>query len=216
MERALLKEKGKETMKSKDMQYYIKSVIGLVIMFGFGQLPPIGPLTPLGMRIVGLFVGLVFLLCTVDIVWPSMLGMIGLGLTGYCSVGEAISSGFGSEMVWMMLILLVLAAGISNSGLGEILARWFITRKALQSRPMLFTFVYIVSFGICSLLVASFTSVILAWSIFYNIADMAGYKKGERYSTIFIIGCFLSCIMYEGLFAFRSWWMVLALSLIHI
>ena len=62
MERALLKEKGKETMKSKDMQYYIKSVIGLVIMFGFGQLPPIGPLTPLGMRIVGLFVGLVFLL----------------------------------------------------------------------------------------------------------------------------------------------------------
>lgn len=197
-------------MKSKDMQYYIKSVIGLGIMFGFGQLPPIGPLTPLGMRIVGLFVGLIFLLCTVDIVWPSMLGMIGLGLTGYCSVSEAISSGFGSEMVWMMLILLVLAAGISNSGLGEILARWFITRRALQSRPMLFTFVYIVSFGMCSLLVASFTSVILAWSIFYNIADMVGYKKGERYSTIFIIGCFLSCIMYEGLFAFQSWWLVLA------
>ena len=41
-------------MKSKDMKYYIKSVIGLLIMFGFGQLPPIDPLTPMGMRILGL------------------------------------------------------------------------------------------------------------------------------------------------------------------
>lgn len=197
-------------MKSKDMKYYIKSVIGLLIMFGFGQLPPIDPLTPMGMRILGLFVGLIYLLCAVDIVWPSMVGLIGLGLTGYCTVPEAIGSGFGSEMVWMMLILLVLAAGMSSSGLGEIAARWFITRKSLQSRPMLFTFVYMVTFGLCSLLVASFTSVVLAWSIFYSIADMVGYKKGERYSTMFIIGCFLSCIMYEGLFAFQSWWLVLA------
>ncbi|MBS6955640.1 MAG: SLC13 family permease [Enterocloster asparagiformis] len=202
--------KQQKEEKRKDMGYYVKSVIGLLLMFGFGYLPPMGPLSPLGMQILGIFVGLVFLLCTVDIVWPSMVALVAFGMTDYCTVTEAIASGFGSDMVWMMLVLLVLAEGIGQSGMGEIVARWIITRKVLNKRPFLFTFVYMMGFGVCSLLVTSNVTVIMSWAIFYNIADMVGYKKGERYSTMMIIGCFLSCIMYEGLFAFQSW--LLALS----
>ncbi len=197
-------------MKQKDMSYYIKAVVGLLFMFGFGYLPPIGTLSTLGMQIAGIFIGLVFLLCTVDIVWPSMAALVALGMTEYCSVGEAIAKGFGSEMVWMMLVLLVLAEGIGRSGVGEIAARWIITRKFLHKRPFLFTFVYMTGFGMCSLLVTSNVTVLMGWAVFYSIADMVGYKKGERYSTMLIIGSFLSCIMYEGLFAFQSW--LLALS----
>ena len=190
--------------------YYIKSLIGIAVMFFFGKLPPIAPITELGMRLIGIFLGLMFLLCTVDVIWPSMLSVIALGMSGYCTVGEAIMNGFGSDMVWMMLVLLVLAEGMATSGIGEVIARWMITRKFLNKRPFLFTFVFMAGFGICSLLVTSFVSVVLSWSIFYSIADMVGYRKGERYSTILIIGTFLSCLMYEGLFAFQSW--LLALS----
>ena len=197
-------------MKKKDTSYYIKSLIGLVIMFGFKYLPTIGPLTKMGMEITGIFIGLIYLCCAVDIIWPSMVGLIALGMSDYCSVTEAISSGFGSELVWMMLIILILAEAINQSGLGEILARWIITRKVLNKRPMLFTFVYMVAFGLCSLLISSNASVLLSWAIFYNIAEMVGYKKGDRYSTMMLIGCFLSCILYEGLFAFQSWGLVLA------
>lgn len=197
-------------MKNKDMGYYIKSAIGLLFMFGFGLLPPMGPLTQLGMQIVGIFIGLIYLLCTVDIIWPSMLGLIALGMTEYTTVDGAISSGFGSELVWMMLIILVLAEAINQSGLGKVIARWLITRKVLNKKPMLFTFVYMMGLGLCSLLVSSTAAVIMGWVIFYDIADMVGYKKGEKYSTMMIFGTFLSCIMYEGLFAFWSWWLVLA------
>lgn len=197
-------------MKSKNLNYYVKSAIGLIIMFGFQFLPEIGPLTHVGMQVTGVFIGLIYLCCVVDIIWPSMIGLIALGMTDYCSVTEAISSGFGSELVWMMLIILILAEAINQSGLGEILARWIITRKALHGKPMLFTLVYMIAFGLCSLLISSNASVLLAWAIFYNIADMVGYKKGERYSTMMILGSFLACILYEGLFAFQSWWLVLA------
>lgn len=197
-------------MKNKDRGYYIRSAIGLLFMFGFGLLPPIGPLTHLGMQIVGIFIGLIYLLCAVDIIWPSMLGLIALGMTEYTTVDGAISSGFGSELVWMMLIILVLAEAINQSGLGKVIARWLITRKVLNKKPMLFTFVYMMGLGLCSLLVSSTAAVIMGWVIFYDIADMVGYKKGERYSTMMIFGTFLSCIMYEGLFAFWSWWLVLA------
>lgn len=104
----------------------------------------------------------------------------------------------------MMLVLLVLAEAMGRSGIGEIAARWIITRKFLHKRPFLFTFIYMVGFGLCSLLVTSNVTVIMSWAVFYNIADMVGYKKGERYSTMMIIGTFLSCIMYEGLFASRA------------
>lgn len=198
--------------KSKDTAYYVKSIIGVAIMFGVGFLPPVAGITELGMRIIGIFVGMIYLLCTVDIIWPSMLTIVALGLSGYCSVEEAIASGFGSDIVWMMLILLVLAEGMASSGLGEVIARWIITRKGLNGRPMLFTFIYIVAFGICAPLVTSNVTVVLSWTIFYYIAEYAGYKKGERYSTMLILASFLTSIMYEGLFSFQSWLLAIAMT----
>lgn len=198
--------------KPKNTAYYIKSLIGIVIMFGTRFLPPIPGITPMGMNILGIFIGMIYLLCIVEIIWPSMLTIIALGLSGYCSVEDAIAMGFGSDIVWMMLILLVLAEGISTSGLGEVIARWIITRKFLNGRPVLFTFIYIVAFGICAPLVTSNVTVIMSWTIFYYIADYAGYKKGERYSTMLILATFLSSIMYEGLFAFQSWLLALSMT----
>ena len=174
-------------MKEKNASYYVKALIGILLMFGFGYLPPVGSLTHLGMQILGIFIGLIFLLCAVDIVWPSMAALVALGMTDYCSVSDAIASGLGSEMVWMMLVLLVLAEAMGRSGIGEIAARWIITRKFLHKRPFLFTFIYMVGFGLCSLLVTSNVTVIMSWAVFYSIADMVGYKKGERYSTMLII-----------------------------
>ena len=42
----------------KDAMYLVHSLICLAIMFGFGQLPPMEPLTPLGMNLIGIFLQL--------------------------------------------------------------------------------------------------------------------------------------------------------------
>ena len=39
------------------LAYYVHSLVCLCIMFGFGLLDPVEPLTPLGMRLVGVFSG---------------------------------------------------------------------------------------------------------------------------------------------------------------
>ena len=43
-----------------DAMYYVHSFLCLLIMFGFGQLPPVEPLTALGMRLIGIFLGLLY------------------------------------------------------------------------------------------------------------------------------------------------------------
>lgn len=77
---------------------------------------------------------------------------------------------------------------------------------------MLFTFIYIVAFGVCAPLVTSNVTVVLSWTIFYYIADYVGYKKSERYSTMLILASFLTSIMYEGLFSFQSWLLALSMT----
>ena len=53
-----------------DAMYYVHSFLCLLIMFGFGQLPPVEPLTALGMRLIGIFLGLLYGWIFIDIVWP--------------------------------------------------------------------------------------------------------------------------------------------------
>ena len=46
---------------AKDTKYFIHSVIGIVIMFGFGYLPPFAPVTPLGMKYIGILLWMIYL-----------------------------------------------------------------------------------------------------------------------------------------------------------
>ena len=44
----------------KSLNWYINSVIVLLFVFGFGHLPIIEPLTPVGMQLVGIFIGVIW------------------------------------------------------------------------------------------------------------------------------------------------------------
>lgn len=48
----------------------VHSIIGIGIMVLFFFLPPIDPITPVGMKCVGAFLGMIYLWSTVDTLWP--------------------------------------------------------------------------------------------------------------------------------------------------
>ena len=57
--------------KKKDL-YYVHVAIGLAIMAVFWVLPPMEPITPLGMKCVGAFLGMVYLWSAIEALWPSL------------------------------------------------------------------------------------------------------------------------------------------------
>lgn len=75
---------GKETpaRRFNSASYYVHTVICLVIMFGFGHLPPLDPLTPLGMNLIGIFLSVLYGWVCIEIVWPSLAGLLALMLVG--------------------------------------------------------------------------------------------------------------------------------------
>lgn len=63
---------------------YIKVFIMAVLVIGIGSLPPFGQITPMGMKVLGIFVGCLYGWCVLDILWVSIFSLIAIGMT--CSI----------------------------------------------------------------------------------------------------------------------------------
>ena len=83
-------------MKSKST-YYLNCLIGIFIMIVFCFIPPFGPVTETGVKVLGVFLGTMYLWTFVDTLWPSLLGVIMLGFTGFNSFNALLSSTFGNR-----------------------------------------------------------------------------------------------------------------------
>lgn len=71
-----------ENIAKKNMISYIHVAIMIVLMLCGGFLPTFGQVTPLGMKVFGVFLGLLYGWIFVGILWPSVLGFFTLSLTG--------------------------------------------------------------------------------------------------------------------------------------
>ncbi len=98
--------------------YWVHTCICLLIMFGFGQMAPFGPLTPLGMNLIGIFLGILYGWIFIEIVWPSLAGLLALMLIGGMKPVQLFNKSFGDPIVQMMFFIFVFCATINYYGSG--------------------------------------------------------------------------------------------------
>jgi len=192
----------------KDIMYYINSAITILIMFGFGALPPIDPITPLGMQILGIFLGLLYGWTFVDQVWPSILGMIALSLTGYMSLKGLMAAGFGSNTVMLMWFMLIIAALVDSAGVSRFIAIYFVSRKFVLGKPWIFISTFLFTVFILSAMTSTVPAIIVCWGILYSILKQLNYKPGDSFSSFMVIGVVYSCLIGLGLFPWKTVQMV--------
>ena len=72
--------------RNKNTAYYIHCIIFVLLTIGIGFLPPFGQITTMGMKVLGVFVGVIYGWIFIGFIWPSFFGMIVLGLTGYSNI----------------------------------------------------------------------------------------------------------------------------------
>ena len=97
------------------LAYYVHSLVCLCIMFGFGLLDPVEPLTPLGMRLVGVFLGVLYGWVFIEIVWPSLAGLLAMMLVGGMKPVTLLNNSFGHPIVQMMFFIFGFCATINQS-----------------------------------------------------------------------------------------------------
>ncbi|SBV91075.1 Di-/tricarboxylate transporter [uncultured delta proteobacterium] len=179
----------------KNLWYYTASAIGLLIVFGFGSLPPIAPITPMGMKVLGIFLGMIFLWSFVSILWPSLLGIVALAICGYAPLPKILWISFGDTVPTLVLFAMVLFGAIQHAGVTRYISRWFLTRKIINGKPVVFSFVFIYATYVLAALSANILPALLfMWAILYGVLDDVGYKKGDKYTAIMVIGTMFGAI----------------------
>lgn len=166
---------------------YINVAIVLFFIFGFQYVPPIGPLTPMGMHVLGIFLGSVYGWSTVDLIWVGFFATVSMAFVDGFNLTSILATGFGSQTFWIIVFMLLFVMVFERAGGTTFVALWFITRKSLQGKPVLFNFVFLFAAFLIGML-NGIAACILFFTILYNICAQVGYKQHDKYPTFMIFG----------------------------
>ncbi len=195
---------GAAPSKPLSPMYWVHTAICLIIVFGFGQIAPFGTLTPLGMNLIGIFLGVLYGWIFIEIVWPSLMGLLALMLIGGMKPVQLLNKSFGDPIVQMMFFIFVFCATINYYGLSKFISLWFITRKFVKGKPWLFTFIFMLSILVLGGLTSASPAAIIGWSILYGVCNACGYQKGEGYPTMMVFAIVFAAQMGMSLIPFKQ------------
>lgn len=178
-------------LKQKNL---IHCAIMFVLTFGIGALPPFGgEITPIGMKIIGVFIGLLYGWTFLGFFWTSCFGMLVLAFSGYKDITAILAEGFSSSVALQIIMLFIFVAYLIESGFVEMATGFFVTRKITVGKPFLLMFFIFYGCGLISMLGMGFGGLFFVWAIMYRIFKILGYKKGDMLVTYCIFGTAVTC-----------------------
>lgn len=115
-----------------------------------------------------------------------------------CGLGTAtqvFSSGFGSEIVLLVIFFSVFTTWLEDIGLTNTMTQWMLTRKVLKGKPWLFIFMLFLVTFICGSFVGIYATIFLLWGITKKLLVKLGYEKQSKMSAFLLIGVAYVSIM---------------------
>ena len=113
----------KSTQK-KDLTL-LHMIIIILLMFGFGYLPTVGTITTVGMKTLGIFIGLLYGWSTIGMLWPSILGIFAFGFSGHGTVKEMLAMAFSNDIFIFLIFILVILEMLTDSGAVNVIVNFF-------------------------------------------------------------------------------------------
>ena len=183
----------------KKYDFIIHLVVMIALFAVISMLPPFGMITPTGMKVLGAFVAIVYGWMFHDLFFASLFGFVLLGFTDIFTVTSAIGVGFSNVTVQTILIIGAFAVGLSQLGLGELVANFMLSRKFVVGRPwmlMIILFLIAAFFGISG---KGIFGILLLFNIAGDIAKKCGYEdKSPLISFLFCMIVYFAQFMPCG------------------
>jgi sodium-dependent dicarboxylate transporter 2/3/5 len=123
------------------------------------------------------------------------LGIVALIICGNAPLKNVLAMSFGDTVPALVLFAMVLFGAIQHIGVTRYISRWFLTRKIINGRPVIFSFVFMYATYILAALSANILPALLfMWAILYSVLEDVGYKKGDPYTAVMVIGTMFAAI----------------------
>lgn len=197
--------------KKTPVSTWIHIAIGLAFMFLFPMIPAADPITPIGMKVVGIFIGLVYLWSTVDLIWPSMLALLLIALsgytgdvTGYAAMKLVLKEAFGNNTMVSLMFAMILFGGVSVVGCTKYFIRFLMTRKFMNRKPYVIIFMLMFTTFLVSALTHVISALLIMWPVGVGIMERIGYKKGDKVYNAVLIGTMIGTTLGQPFFPFKG------------
>ncbi len=195
-----------QVKEKKDLKY-LHFAITFALMFLFRFVPPFGTVTPYGMAVIGIFLGLIYgwSVDADNLCWTSLMGLVALGVTDYGTAGGAIAAAFGNESVMLMLLAMFFLGMLQESQLTQWFSNKLLGAKFTAGKPWVLTAFIVVVPALLTILVNQTLVALIMFVVYQSIFEQAGYKKGDLYPAMVLMGFMVICSVSFSLFPFRGW-----------
>lgn len=191
--------------KENSKSYLINSLIGITIMIFFRYLPIELPgITEIGMQVIGIFIGTLYLWTTVDPLWSSLLSVCMLAFSDYAAAGTVLSSFLGNGTAMQMFFLMLFTAALTHYKITPYLVRVFLKLKITHNRPWVLTFVIISGSYIIASFIDPLSATLLFWAIMYDVFKEVGFKKEDLYVKLSLILIGIMSLIGSGVAPYRA------------
>ena len=189
-----------KSVKKFDVKY-IHYLITAIIVFGSQFMPQIGPVTPLGFSVLGAFVGAVYGWTFLDMIWPSIIALIGLG----SAVGmmQVLGASFGNPVIPMIILTFAALTILTETKLTDYVVGLFVNNRFAKGRPWVFVFSFLLCGYVCSQ-INVFVAIILLSTILLDLCKKVNIKPYTAFPTVMLIGLALSIQLGQVMIPFRS------------
>ena len=194
-----------EANKKKDM-YYVHVAISFGLLALMWVLPNPEPITPLGMKLLGVFLMMIYAWSTIETLWPSIVGLVLMGAIGLSDAGsnDVWLQAVGSNTVLLVLFAMILFGAIDQVGDTKYIAKFILTRKVLTGRPYAYMALFFLACAVISGLLNVFIALILMWPIATRNMEIMGVTKEDRVWKFFFVGMFLAITLFQPLLPFKG------------
>lgn len=151
-------------------------------------------LTPVGVTVLSLFFGVVYLWGTVDTLWPCFLGILLLGISDFAPMNQILMGFMGNPNTVLIFMLFIFGAALIRSQIAVYLARWLMTRKIVEGRPWVLTSMILFATYLVAY-VEQVSSMFIMWPALYLIFKECGFKKGDKYVSLMVVNTLIMVLL---------------------
>ena len=172
----------------------ICTIIGVLIIYLFGYIcPAFGGITPLGMKMLGVLIGLIFMTCAgCNIIASSAFALLAFVFHGYYDAATLVATWVGSTTTFQLIFCGALCVAMRDSGAMDVVAKKMLTSKVCKGRPLVLILMLMLA-GFCvSIFVAGAPFFLLFFGLLDSIMQISGYKRTDPIYPLVLLSVYVS------------------------
>ena len=187
----------------------IHYIVVAFFCLGFRFVPPFAGITPYGMGILGTFIGAIYGWMTINMLWPSLMALAGVGLS--IGMNQMLAASFGNMAVIALILCMGVLGVAMTTGAFEWLVQVILNNKFMNGKAW-FTLWFILLFA---WFMGSHNPIIMCviFCAFANaIFKQVGLQKNDPLIVAMYLGIAYCLMMGQILFPFISTGLTLVMA----